>query len=112
MDAIVAADTARMVKHARRVATLISAVYGAELNCVIDQIMFVAASATDVTSLQLLYLVCLDAEPAMQRYERSQNAEKYAVFAPSLRRHTEDLFDLRIDAHEFVEACCNDYVLA
>jgi len=112
MEAVVAADAATMSKHARRVAKILSVVYGAELNGVVDQIVHVAAMGTDTTSLQLVYLVCLDAEPAMQRYERSQNAEKYAVFAPSLRVHTEALLDLVLTGPQYVEACCNDYVLS
>lgn len=112
MEAILCSDPGPIAQCVQRISRLLSIVYGAELNGLVDRVTYVASVPTSVTSMRLVYLVCLDAEPSMQRYERSINAGKYAVFAPSLRQHTEDLFDLRISAHQYVEACCNDYVLA
>ena len=112
MEAIVGCDPAAIAHQVQRIARLLSVVYGADLNGIVGRLRFLASAATDTTSLRLAYLVCLDAEPSMQRYERSVHAGKYAVFETALRQRTEDLLDLRLDAHQYVQACCDAYVLA
>lgn len=112
MDDVVRTANAAVATHVRRIATLISVVYGAELNDLVDLLAYVADATTDGDALRMVYLVCLDAEPSLQRYERSRHAGKYAVFAPLLRRRTEEFLDHAIDLPLYVEYCCDDYVLS
>ena len=112
MDDVVRTPNAAVAAHVRRIATLISLVYGAELNGLVDVLTFATQEPLDGEALRMVYLVCLDAEPALQRYERKLHADKHDVFAKSLRRHTEAFLRLAIDLPRYVEACCDDYVLA
>ena len=111
MDEVVDVDVLRLVDVVRRLVVMLEAVYGVPIARVVESLSQ-ACAVRDPTTLRLIYLVCLDDEPSLQRFERARHADKMDVFLPLLRRATEDYFQCELDDHEYVVRCCNAYVLA